>query len=355
MPLTFDQFFAGIAQQESGGDYSAINGSTGALGKYQILPSNVGYWSQKYLGTRWSPQQFLNDPRKQDALARAVLEDYFNRYGVRGAAAAWYSGNPGLSENYKPQPGGPSIGTYVDSVIAHALGKPQYADMSAFSSSIPTTTIDNTVKSSSGMKPEGNKTSGVAVGDTPGAAAWTGSGAEAVGAQGAQAVGDPLDATVDGPGAPTEPLLPSQGSSTTGTAFPVAHGARGASLAAVQKWLGVPYVFGGGSAAGPSSSSLAHGNYNQVGFDCSGFVQYLLAQGGVNAPRLSYDQLAMGKRVSLAQLLPGDLVGFGDGGHIAFYLGNGKIAEAPKTGESVRIRALGTHEDAFGVSLASYY
>src|SRR5690348_4277636 len=92
--LTFDQFFASLAAQESGGDYGAVNRSTGALGKYQILPSNVGPWSEQYLHRRLTPQQFLRSPAMQDMLARAVLQDYYQRWGPRGAAAAWYSGKP---------------------------------------------------------------------------------------------------------------------------------------------------------------------------------------------------------------------------------------------------------------------
>ena len=41
---TFDEFFYGIGQQESGGNYGSVNGSSGALGKYQIMPANVPAW-----------------------------------------------------------------------------------------------------------------------------------------------------------------------------------------------------------------------------------------------------------------------------------------------------------------------
>ena len=76
---------------------------------------------------------------------------------------------------------------------------------------------------------------------------------------------------------------------------------------------------------------------------------------GVTAPRLSYDQLKLGAKVPVSQLQPGDLVGMEGGGHIAIYLGNGQIIEAPHTGASVRIRTLGSNEGAWGVSLASLY
>ena len=63
----------------------------------------------------------------------------------------------------------------------------------------------------------------------------------------------------------------------------------------------------------------------------------------------------MGKRTSVSSLSPGDLVGFGSGGHVALYLGNGRILEAPRTGLKVRIRTLGSGENAWGVSLNSLY
>jgi TP901 family phage tail tape measure protein len=114
----FEAFFQAIAAQESGGNYRAVNGSTGALGKYQILPSNVGPWGMKYLGQNITPNQFLMDSGLQDKLARAVLSSYYASYGPRGAASAWYSGDPSLSESTRPQAGYPSIKAYVDSIMA---------------------------------------------------------------------------------------------------------------------------------------------------------------------------------------------------------------------------------------------
>lgn len=114
----FEAFFQAIASQESGGNYRAVNGSTGALGKYQILPSNVGPWGMQFLGKQITPNQFLMDSALQDQLARAVLSSYYAKYGARGAASAWYSGDPSLSESTRPQSGYPSIKAYVDSIMA---------------------------------------------------------------------------------------------------------------------------------------------------------------------------------------------------------------------------------------------
>lgn len=109
-----------------------------------------------------------------------------------------------------------------------------------------------------------------------------------------------------------------------------------------KKFLGVNYVWGGTSPKG---------------FDCSGFTQYVARKFGVNLPRISADQARYGKRVSIGGLKAGDLVAWDNSSrnngadHIAFYIGNGYIIEAPKPGSQVRIRKLGKSEGAWGVSI----
>jgi len=124
---TFEQFFSAIAEQESGGRYSAMGVMTGgdrAYGKYQIMGANIPSWTAKYYGKRLSPSQFLNSPAAQEATARGVLKSYYNKYGARGAASAWYSGSPNLDQSTKSQYGGPSVKGYVDSVISKSYGYP---------------------------------------------------------------------------------------------------------------------------------------------------------------------------------------------------------------------------------------
>ncbi len=94
-----------------------------------------------------------------------------------------------------------------------------------------------------------------------------------------------------------------------------------------EKFLGVPYVYGGSSPSG---------------FDCSGLVQYVFGQLGISMPRGSDAQAQIGTPVaSLAAAAPGDLLFFNsDGdptGHVGIYLGNGMMIDAPHTGASVRI------------------
>jgi cell wall-associated NlpC family hydrolase len=89
------------------------------------------------------------------------------------------------------------------------------------------------------------------------------------------------------------------------------------------KYLGRPYVW---AASGPRS------------FDCSGFTRFVYAQVGVNLPHSSRLQINYGARVSRANLQPGDLVFFFSPiHHVAIYIGNGKMVEAPHTGDVVSI------------------
>ncbi len=125
--LTFEQFFRAISEQESGGNYKAVGVMTRygrAYGKYQILESNIYSWSQALLGRRVSLNEYLNNPSVQEELARRKLQSYWNKYGARGAAAAWYSGDPKLHNSTASQHGGPSIKGYVDQVLAKAAKYP---------------------------------------------------------------------------------------------------------------------------------------------------------------------------------------------------------------------------------------
>lgn len=118
--MNFEAFLWSLTQQESGGDYHVVNQSSGAIGRYQVMPYNVGPWTAKYYGKRLTPEQFRYNRAAQDAVVRGVLGSYVKQYGYRGAASAWYSGNPNLHMSTRAQPGGPSIKGYVDSVMNRA-------------------------------------------------------------------------------------------------------------------------------------------------------------------------------------------------------------------------------------------
>ena len=86
--------------------------------------------------------------------------------------------------------------------------------------------------------------------------------------------------------------------------------------------VGCPYVYGG---TGPC----------QLGFDCSGLAQASWAAAGVGIPRDSYEQWAGLPHVSLSAIEPGDLLIYNGEGHVAIYVGNGYIIDAPQTGMDV--------------------
>lgn len=112
--------------------------------------------------------------------------------------------------------------------------------------------------------------------------------------------------------------------------------ARSKAINAAKKYLGTPYSWGGGAMRGPSKG-IGRGR-NTVGFDCSGLVRYAYNMAGKKMPRTSGPQAAMGKRTSVNNLRPGDLIG--RPGHIVMYIGGGKIIEAPRTGKKVRIMSM---------------
>jgi cell wall-associated NlpC family hydrolase len=102
-----------------------------------------------------------------------------------------------------------------------------------------------------------------------------------------------------------------------------------AFLKAAEGRLGLPYVWG---AAGPDA------------FDCSGLVQWSLAQAGVVMPRVAVDQARTGPQVPLGRLQPGDLLFYHTDptapsyiSHVAIYLGNGLMIQAPEPGMNVQV------------------
>ncbi|GAA1112877.1 C40 family peptidase [Nocardiopsis metallicus] len=95
--------------------------------------------------------------------------------------------------------------------------------------------------------------------------------------------------------------------------------------------IGKPYIWGG---TGPN------------GYDCSGLTQAAWAQVGVTLPRVTYDQINAGQRVSWENKQPGDLLFFygPNPSHVGLYAGNGVMVHA-----STSARPIGT------VQLSDYY
>lgn len=88
--------------------------------------------------------------------------------------------------------------------------------------------------------------------------------------------------------------------------------------------IGKPYRYG---ASGPNA------------FDCSGLVYYSYRQVGITVPRSSRQQHAWATPISRSELRPGDLVFYHRPvSHVAIYIGDGRVVEAPNSGNNVRIR-----------------
>ena len=107
--------------------------------------------------------------------------------------------------------------------------------------------------------------------------------------------------------------------------------------------LGVQYVWGGGNGRGPSTGIPdAFGSpLDRVGFDCSGLMLYAFNGVGVRLPRVSRNQFDAGRKVPISELRAGDMVFYRIGRapihHVALYIGDGRMIEAPYTGSEVRI------------------
>ncbi len=102
-----------------------------------------------------------------------------------------------------------------------------------------------------------------------------------------------------------------------------------AVVAIAQRYLGVPYVYGGASPSG---------------FDCSGLTMYCYAQVGVGLAHGATLQQRSTTPVPLSALQAGDLVFFGNASfssHVGIYVGGGQMIHAPHTGDVVRYGPMG--------------
>ncbi|MFI7339541.1 NlpC/P60 family protein [Streptomyces sp. NPDC050085] len=96
-----------------------------------------------------------------------------------------------------------------------------------------------------------------------------------------------------------------------------------AALAYAVRQIGKPYLWG---AEGPRA------------FDCSGLTSQAWAHAGQEIPRTSQEQWATLPRVPLSELRPGDLVVyFPKATHVAMYLGDGMVVQAPRPGARVKV------------------
>jgi peptidoglycan DL-endopeptidase CwlO len=126
-------------------------------------------------------------------------------------------------------------------------------------------------------------------------------------------------------GAPPPTNLPNPPTSTLG----------GQAVAIAERYLGVPYVWGGASPSG---------------VDCSGLVMYVYGQLGVSLPHNAASQYYSLPHVSESDLEPGDLVFFDGLGHVGMYIGGGMMIHAPHTGTVVQISSISGGGSYYGAA-----
>jgi cell wall-associated NlpC family hydrolase len=139
-------------------------------------------------------------------------------------------------------------------------------------------------------------------------------------------------ATTAGLGGTTTTSTAAVGSYATGAAGTAAETA---VVTEASKLLGVPYLWGGTDPA--------------KGLDCSGLVQVVFGNLGIDLPRTSSQQATSGTAVAaLADARPGDLVFFDNSSsragidHVGIYVGDRKMIAAPQAGENVKVQDVGT-------------
>jgi len=104
----------------------------------------------------------------------------------------------------------------------------------------------------------------------------------------------------------------------------------GAVLATALTFQGVPYQYGGTTPAS--------------GFDCSGFVQYVLGKHEIALPRTAAEQFRLGQRITERNVQAGDLVFFSTiapgASHVGLALNADEFVHAPATSGAVRVERL---------------
>jgi len=128
------------------------------------------------------------------------------------------------------------------------------------------------------------------------------------------------------PSSPSSPRPPSGGTGTDPGPAPAPNPGAGRAVEEAKRQIGKPYEWG---AEGPDS------------FDCSGLTMWAWRAGGVSLPHSSKAQYSATRRVSIAEIAPGDLLFYGSPiHHVGIYVGNGTMVEASETGKPVRYASI---------------
>lgn len=119
------------------------------------------------------------------------------------------------------------------------------------------------------------------------------------------------------------------------------------AIAYAMRQIGKPYLWG---AEGPDA------------YDCSGLTSQAWAAAGRPVPRTSQEQWKQLPKVPVSSLRPGDLVVyFPKATHVALYIGDGLVVQAPRPGAEVKVSPLASNPllgavrpDPGGVPLSTY-
>jgi cell wall-associated NlpC family hydrolase len=110
-------------------------------------------------------------------------------------------------------------------------------------------------------------------------------------------------------------------------------------------YRGTPYAWGGGGTRGPGPGQDP--DLGVIGFDCSGLTQYAYARAGISIPRNSRAQYSSLPKVASSDLRPGDLVFWATDAsdpntirHVAIYLGDDRVVQAPQSGDVVKVSGM---------------
>ena len=127
----------------------------------------------------------------------------------------------------------------------------------------------------------------------------------------------------------TAKALPTKSKKTDSSLMPLDSSKAKRLIATAKKYIGTPYAFGGTT---PSA------------FDCSGYLQYVFRENGINIPRTADEQYLMGiSAKNKKDLVPGDLVFFSTyeegASHVGIYLGDNQFIHASSS-KGVRIDAM---------------
>lgn len=85
-PPGLEQFMTAVARVESGGNHKAVNRTSGAYGRYQILPDNWRAWARRYLGNANAKPTLAN----QEKVAKAKMRSLYRWLGSWRRVSYWW-------------------------------------------------------------------------------------------------------------------------------------------------------------------------------------------------------------------------------------------------------------------------